>query len=88
VGTSVEPWIAACPRSAMMPPPGRPKFPSSSWSSAAHPMICTPYVCCVQATAYAKALVRSRPEFASSVSATWMNFSSGQPQIRETISGV
>jgi hypothetical protein len=30
VGMSVEPWIDACPRSTMIPPPGRPMFPSSS----------------------------------------------------------
>ena len=48
---SVEPWIDAWPRSAMMPPPGRPMFPSSSWMIAAVRMICTPTVCCVQPTA-------------------------------------
>ena len=32
---SVEPWIDAWPRSAMMPPPGRPMLPSSSWMIAA-----------------------------------------------------
>ena len=67
---SVEPWIDAWPRSAMMPPPGRPMFPSSSWMIAAVRMICTPTVCCVQPTAYANADVRSRPEFAQSASAT------------------
>ncbi len=30
VGMSVEPWMLAWPRSAMMPPPGRPMLPSSS----------------------------------------------------------
>ena len=47
---SVEPWIDACPRSAMIPPPGRPMFPSSSWMIAAARMYCTPIVCCVQPT--------------------------------------
>src|SRR5918911_723081 len=32
---SVEPWIEACPRRAMIPPPGRPMLPSSSWRVAA-----------------------------------------------------
>ncbi len=32
---SVEPWIDAWPRSAMIPPPGRPMFPSRSWMIAA-----------------------------------------------------
>jgi hypothetical protein len=48
---SVEPWMFACPRSARMPPPGRPMLPSSSWMIEAARMICTPVVCCVQPTA-------------------------------------
>ena len=48
---SVEPWMDAWPRSAMIPAPGRPTLPSSSWSNAAQPMICGPFVCWVQATA-------------------------------------
>ena len=42
VGTSVLPWMLACPRIAMIPPPGRPMLPSRSWRSAAQPMIWTP----------------------------------------------
>ena len=42
VGTSVDPWMAAWPRSAMMPPPGRPMLPVSWESSAQQLMICTP----------------------------------------------
>jgi len=42
VGTSVEPWIAAWPRRAMTPAPGRPMFPSNSCSSAQQLIICTP----------------------------------------------
>jgi hypothetical protein len=38
-------------------------FPSRSCRIAAVRMYCTPTVCCVQPTAYAMALVRSRPEF-------------------------
>ncbi len=45
---SVEPWIEACPRSAMMPPPGRPVLPSSACSVAAARMFCTPCVLCAQ----------------------------------------
>jgi hypothetical protein len=48
---SVEPWIDACPRSARIPPPGRPMLPSSDCTIAAARMICTPTVCCVQPTA-------------------------------------
>ena len=51
-------------------------------------MSCTPVVCWVQPTAYTKALVLSRPEFAMSVSATLMKSSRGVPQIFSTISGV
>jgi len=42
VGTSVEPWIAAWPRSAITPAPGRPMLPSKSWSSAQQLIIWTP----------------------------------------------
>jgi hypothetical protein len=48
---SVDPWIDAWPRSAQMPPPGRPVLPSSSCRIAAVRIICTPAVCCVQPTA-------------------------------------
>jgi hypothetical protein len=48
---SVEPWMFAWPRSARMPPPGRPMLPSRSWTIDAARMICTPIVCCVQPTA-------------------------------------
>jgi hypothetical protein len=50
VGMSVEPWIDAWPRSATMPPPGRPTLPSRSWMIAAVRMYWTPTVCCVQPT--------------------------------------
>ena len=63
-------------------------FPSSSWSNAQQPMVWGPLVCCVQATAYAKEVVRSRPELARIVSATWRNVSREQPVTRSTISGV
>ena len=51
VGMSVEPWIEAWPRSARIPPPGRPMLPSSSWMIAAVRMYWTPTVCWVQPTA-------------------------------------
>jgi hypothetical protein len=51
VGMSVDPWMLACPRIAMMPPPGRPMLPSSSWMIAAVRMHCTPTLCCVHPTA-------------------------------------
>ena len=85
---SVEPWIDACPRSARMPPPGRPMLPSSSCRIAAVRMYCTPTVCWVQPTEYTIAEVRSRPEFAHSASATSRKDSRGTPHTRSTISGV
>ena len=48
---SVEPWIDAWPRRAMMPPPGRPMLPSRSWMIEAVRMYCTPTVCWVHPTA-------------------------------------
>ena len=51
VGMSVDPWMDACPRSAMIPPPGLPMLPSSSCRIAAVRMYCTPTVWCVQPTA-------------------------------------
>ena len=48
----------------------------------------TPTVCCVHPTAYANAPVRSRPEFAQSASATYVNSSIVQPQASATNSGV
>jgi hypothetical protein len=39
---SLEPWIVAWPRIAMIPPPGRPMLPSSSCRIEAARMICTP----------------------------------------------
>src|SRR5215471_753595 len=42
---SVEPWMLQWPRIAMMPPPGRPTFPSRSWRIAAARIIWTPVEC-------------------------------------------
>src|SRR5689334_22515266 len=42
---SVLPWMLAWPRSAFMPPPGRPILPSSSWRMAAVRMSWPPVVC-------------------------------------------
>ena len=63
--------MEACPRSARMPPPGRPMLPSSSCKMAAVRMYCTPTVCWVQPTLYTNAVVRSGPELAVSASQTW-----------------
>jgi hypothetical protein len=52
-----DPWIDAWPRSARIPPPGRPILSSSSWSTAAALMYWTPTVCWVQPTAWANAVV-------------------------------
>src|ERR671931_491827 len=48
VGMSVEPWMFAWPRSARIPPPGRPMFPRRSCTIAAARMYWTPTVCWVQ----------------------------------------
>ena len=48
---SVEPWMEAWPRRAMIPPPGRPMLPSSSWRMAAVRMYWAPTECWVQPTA-------------------------------------
>ncbi len=47
---SVEPWMEACPRSAMTPPPGRPMLPSSACRIAALRMHWAPIVWWVQPT--------------------------------------
>ena len=44
----------AWPRSAMIPPPGRPMLPSSSCRIAPRGCICTPRECCVQPTRVAE----------------------------------
>ena len=80
--------MLACPRIAMIPPPGRPMLPSSSWMIAAVRMNCTPTVCWVQPTAYTTAAVRSRPDAAAQASATSRNCSLGTPQTSSTTSGV
>ena len=50
VGMSVDPWMEACPRSARIPPPGRPMLPSSACRIDAVRMYCTPTVCWVHPT--------------------------------------
>src|SRR6267154_289897 len=80
--------MEAWPRRAMTPAPGRPTLPRSSCRSAQQPMICTPYVCCVHATAYANDVVRSAPELARIVSATLRKTSLGHPVPFSTTSGV
>ena len=57
--------MVAWPRSAMMPLPGRPTLPNRSCKIVAVRMNWAPRVCCVQPTAYAKQVVRSRPEFST-----------------------
>ena len=65
--------MLACPRRAMMPPPGRPMLPSSSWMIAAPRMYWIPTVWCVQPTEYTQAVVRSRLLFAVTASHTSRN---------------
>ena len=80
--------MLACPRSAMIPPPGRPMLPSSACRIDAGRMYCAPTVCWVQPTEYTHAVVRSRPLFAVSPSATCAKTSGSMPQTSATISGV
>jgi hypothetical protein len=85
---SVDPWMLAWPRSARIPPPGRPMLPSSSWMIEAARMFCTPVVCCVQPTEYTIIDVRSGPELAMRSSTSLPNSSSLTPQVSATNSGV
>src|SRR3954469_4342250 len=85
---SVEPWMLACPRSAMIPPPGRPMFPSSACRIDAVRMYWAPTLCCVQPTEYTNAVVRSRPLLAVIHSATCAKASGSMPHTSATISGV
>ena len=66
---SVEPWMVAWPRSAMMPPPGRPMLPSSSWTIAAVRMILRADACAGSSPRRTRsAVVRSRPVFSVTAS--------------------
>jgi hypothetical protein len=85
---SVEPWMLACPRSAMMPPPGRPMLPSSVCRIEQVRMYCAPTLCCVQPTEYTHAVVRSRLLFSVTHRATCSKTSGSMPQTSATISGV
>jgi hypothetical protein len=85
---SLDPWIEACPRIAITPPPGRPMLPSSTSRIDAQRMYCDPIVCWVQPTPCTNAAVRSRPEFSTNRSQIRPNRSVGMPHTRSTISGV
>ena len=78
--------MLACPRSARMPPPGRPMLPSSSCRIAADLMCCTPVVCWVQPTAYTQAVVISRPLLRTSVCASRAKSAGLIPHTRSTSS--
>jgi len=71
-----------------MPPPGTPMFPSNSWIIAAQRMFCAPCECWVQPSAYMIVMERSRVAVEAAHSATFRNFSFGEPEMRSTISGV
>ena len=88
MGMSVEPWIVAWPRSARMPPPGRPMLPSSSCTSVAVRISLHAGGVLGPADRVADRAVRSGPLFASSVSATLRKVSRGVPQTCSTSSGV
>ena len=85
---SVRPWILEWPRSAFMPPPETPMFPSSSCTIAAQRIICEPTVCCVQPSAYMIVIARVGVAVEPIISQICRNFSFGVPQTRSTISGV
>jgi len=63
-------------------------LPSSICKIDAVRMYCTPTVCCVQPTAYANAVVRSRPLLSASRFAMRSKTSRGVPHTSSTISGV
>ena len=85
---SVAPWTLACPRSALMPPPGRPMLPSRSCRIAPLRMIWLPTVCIVQPTAYMMVPTRSAVPVEQTMSDIAWKSSTEQPAIRATTSGV
>jgi hypothetical protein len=76
------------PRSAFTPPPGRPTFPSRSWSIAAQRIIWTPVECWVQPSAYVIVPARSGVYVDVTTSQTLRKVSFGVPQIFSIVSGV
>ena len=85
---SVAPCTLAWPRSALMPPPGRPMLPSSNCRIAAVRMIWLPTVCIVQPTAYMMVPTRSARPVEQMISAICRNSSAEQPAMSATTSGV
>ena len=85
---SVMPCTFEWPRSALMPPPGTPMLPQSSWIIAAVRMFCEPWLCCVQPSAYMIVIERSPLAVEAAHSQTVRNLSCGVPVMRSTISGV
>ncbi len=85
---SVMPWTLEWPRSALMPPPGTPMLPSSSWIIAAERMFCDPLECCVQPSAYMMVMVRSPLPVEPINSTIAWNLSFGVPVMFSTTSGV
>jgi hypothetical protein len=77
-----------CPRSAFMPPPGTPMLPSSSCTMAPVRIICEPWLCCVQPSAYMMVIVRVGTLVLAMYSHTFRNLSCGVPVMRLTSSGV
>ena len=77
-----------CPRNAFIPPPATPILPSSSCTIAMARMFWLPTECCVQPSAYIEVSALSGAEVEAISSQTARNFSTGVPQIRDTISGV
>lgn len=71
-----------------MPPPATPMLPSSSCMIAAVRMICEPWLCCVQPSAYITVMVRLLVLVLAMYSQTFRNLSCGVPVMRLTISGV
>ena len=85
---SVLPWMFACPRSAFIPPPGRPMFPSRSCRTAPDRISCDPVVWWVSPTAYTIVMTLSGRPISPTIWATLRKSSLGMPVIEDTISGV
>ena len=76
------------PRSAFMPPPAMPMLPSSSCRIAPVRIICEPWLCWVQPSAYMIVIALPGTAVVETISQTFRNLSFGVPVILLTISGV
>ena len=77
---SVEPWIDAWPRSAMIPPPGRPMLPEQQLEDRRGRGCTARRPCAASSRPRRRTPTCARgPELSHSASATWRNCSRGMP---------